>query len=563
MKRVSILLFLIFSIIQSGISQTTYYSRNAGSGGDWNNSSSWTLSSDGSGGAAGIPARGDRVVILNSHTITINNTNDNGSTGVSPDGLGRANVGIFASSNTACFYQTGNIEVVSGGSLVSNTRIMLEGTTIISGSFSSTADVINLGYLSVTKGSTFITDDDFILSGTSRTTLYDLGISSDDIYLDHTEALLCGTDTMNIGVASSNTPIINFINGAALDQICNTITITCGPDPGCSGFPVTGTGNFSLDYASYSFYKQLTILSSRVPSDMTDFPVLISFSDPDIRLTSDGGAVENSSGYDLAFSTSSSCENLSFLDYQIESYSSNVTTGTLVAWVRVPNLSSTTDTDIFLYYGNSGSGKDLSVSSVFDADYTQVYHLNSDFTDGTVNGNDATNSGTTTATGKMANGRSIGTNNYIEIPTTNMTVGQGNISLWGRSTSFSGAHQYLIGHTTTPTFANRIQLFTNDPGGDLDLGMGNTHFLSTGIATLNTGEWYYFNLSWDGTNYNVYVNDTLLDNGTYAGLSTLETYLDIGNDGASALRNEGWIGELDEVRVSTIERSNDWIKNRI
>jgi hypothetical protein len=70
----------------------TYYSRNATSGGQWDDPNSWTLNSDGTGGplAAGVwPTRTDNVVIRAGHTITVNATDDNKQCGISPDGLGQ------------------------------------------------------------------------------------------------------------------------------------------------------------------------------------------------------------------------------------------------------------------------------------------------------------------------------------------------------------------------------------------------------------------------------------------------------------------------------------------
>lgn len=112
--------------------------------------------------------------------------------------------------------------------------------------------------------------------------------------------------------------------------------------------------------AGYSFGKQVLILSSQVAgtTDHLNFPVLVSFTDGDLSHVSNGGNVENSNGYDIAFTTSDCSTQL---DHEIESY--NPITGQYVAWIKIPSLSPTTDFNILMYYGNSSVTTNPSVSS--------------------------------------------------------------------------------------------------------------------------------------------------------------------------------------------------------
>ncbi len=557
--------FAAFSIASlvliSFLSAQTYYSRNATSGGNWDAATSWTFNSDGSGAAAGIPGRTDDVVILSGHTITIDATNDNGSTGVSANGLGYPNVGTFTNSGSTNFYHTGDVSINSGGTMTVTARTMFEGYTLIEGTFTSTQDVINVGQMVMASGSVFSTDDDIICTGYSQTQV-DITINSDDdIYLDHTDARICGSGTVNVGVSSPNTPQIVYYNSATIAQFCSGFSITCGPGGGCSGFPQTGTGNFTFALDSMAYYRYITIQSSQVAGDLTNFPVLISVTSPDIRTVSDGGHVESANGYDIVFSTSNNCGTLQILKHQIESYSSNATNGTLVAWVNVPFVSSSSNTEIFMYYGSDDFTSDLSSTGTFDFDYVNVYHLHDDFDDASAYGNDGTNGGSADQTSaKIADGQTFGSGDYIQVPTSDMITGEGTISSWAYSTSFSGAHHYIIGHTTTPPYANRLQLYTNDAAGNLDLGFGGSHTENTNIYNFNTSEWYYVVLTWDNPNYTVYVNGNSEATGTYASFGTLQTFLDIGNNGYAASRAENWVGDIDETRMSVIQRSAAWIE---
>ena len=224
--------------------QTTYYSLASGA---WDANTSWSLSSDGSTGAvpAGVwPRRTDNVVIRNTHTITINAVNDNKSCGNSPDGLNRANVGAFTGSGDLMFYHTGDILIANGGTLTSTEELMLQGYTLVEngGTFSIAEDIINLGYLEIAAGATFTNTDDLILSGNSITIINSLAFGADDIYVDWTNATLCGDGVMNLGNGGPD-PTVQFFNGGTLAQICSTFTLTCTAN--CGAFPISGTGNFS------------------------------------------------------------------------------------------------------------------------------------------------------------------------------------------------------------------------------------------------------------------------------------------------------------------------------
>jgi len=170
--------------------------------------------------------------------------------------------------------------------------------------------------------------------------------------------------------------------------------------------------------------------------------------------------------------------------------------------------------------------------------------------DSSGNGNDGTINGATWTTGKFNGALDFdGIDDYVEIGTNNFNVNAGTLSLWVRASGFTTSYSFIFGHSTIPAFANRIQLYTNDLSGNLDLGLGDSHRLRTDIIGLDTGVWYHIALTWDGTNYNVYVNGSLLANGAYSGLSSLNPFADIGNNGVASKRTQAWDGIIDEVRI--------------
>lgn len=234
----------IVTFEDTGLQQKTLYSRASG---DWETNTTWSFTPDGSSGAvpSGVyPRRSNNVVIQNGHTVTVNSVTDNGPCSTTPDALPLANVGSFTGSTDQMFYQTGDLLIANGGTLTASEEVMLAGYTLIEngGTFSIAEDIVNLGYLEVASGGNFSNTDDLILSGNSITIINNLSFGADDIYIDWTNATLCGDGIMNLGNGGPD-PTINFFNGGSLSQVCSGFTVTCTSN--CGAFPITPTGTFT------------------------------------------------------------------------------------------------------------------------------------------------------------------------------------------------------------------------------------------------------------------------------------------------------------------------------
>lgn len=137
---------------------------------------------------------------------------------------------------------------------------------------------------------------------------------------------------------------------------------------------------------------------------------------------------------------------------------------------------------------------------------------------------------------------------HVEIPTTGMSAQAGTISVWGYLDEVQPDHtRYFFGHTTDPRWNNRIQIYMQD-GDDLDVGLGDTHFLAENIVPMPKQQWQNVIVTWDNGAYVVYVNSEQVAEGTYTGLAELYPTAHIGNDGSTA-PYEAFGGMLDEVRV--------------
>jgi len=139
---------------------------------------------------------------------------------------------------------------------------------------------------------------------------------------------------------------------------------------------------------------------------------------------------------------------------------------------------------------------------------------------------------------------------YVEFPAAGMSAATGTIALWANLIQPPPLHdRFLFGHTTMPRWGSRIQIYLNDGNNMLDIGLGDNHNTNINILTLETETWYHIAATWDAGRYVVYVDGEEVATGVYTGLTTIGTVADIGNDGASDNRINGFGGSIDEVKL--------------
>lgn len=114
----------------------------------------------------------------------------------------------------------------------------------------------------------------------------------------------------------------------------------------------------------WRYRKSLIIDHTKIASDLTNFPVLINLTDSDLA--------EKAQFYggDIVFTDINGQK----LAHEIEFYDG--TCGALIAWVKIPYLSPTRDTTIYIYYGNSDCPNQENPREVWDSNYMMVHHFN-------------------------------------------------------------------------------------------------------------------------------------------------------------------------------------------
>ncbi|MHA1967456.1 MAG: DUF2341 domain-containing protein, partial [Candidatus Hodarchaeales archaeon] len=339
-------------------------------------------------------------------------------------------------------------------------------------------------------------------------------------------------------------------------------------------------------YNSYKYRKQFTIDATKVSDDLTNFPVLIFLNDTDLH---DSAKVQTD-GDDLVFTTTSGLK----LDHEIELFdqTGNGTHAHLVAWVRVPSLSATDDTDLLMYYGNKAAGNQENPEGVWDANYVGVWHLNEqngNAIDSTNYGNEGIPAGGVTQgiSGQIDYAYDFdGINDHVVISDPGIgsvfdfnTENNITISAWIRPESFPDQWNTFLTKGSTPSaFANfGCQVVDNDLDG-IDGALDffyrdsidtNWNEYQTSAEIISTDNWYHVVFVYTfgtGNSLKIFVNGAEISgswtsrNGNDDPLvSNAELWFGADDNAPYGSPNELFDGIIDEIRLSNAYHSADWI----
>ncbi len=303
---------------------------------------------------------------------------------------------------------------------------------------------------------------------------------------------------------------------------------------------------------------------------LTDFPVLVTLPATVTQEMKENGA-------DLRFATMMWSE----LSYEIDTWNTN---GVSKVWVKIPQL--TADTHILVFWGNSAAVSASNVAATWSNGYVGVWHLNGTQTpvpDASPNANNLTPTANVTlgAAGVVGTAaafpNNINKNYYLSAPNHASMNGGSALTLeaWGYDTAAEGEKtpRGLISKRTGSTSNQSFSLFRGN-GGDsanlfFDIGLtpsGNAR-LNLGSTTLKN-EWMSIAVTFDGAIPSKTARVTYYRNGQLASTPSTDaptavptystTSLYVGTlDSAYA---QGWLGSMDEVRVSSVARSAAWLK---
>ena len=387
------------------------------------------------------------------------------------------------------------------------------------------------------------------------------------------------TNPVSFSAGVSSTPLTTTVAAAG------TYTLTAGA-AGLTGVP---SGSFSLRESfacsGWLYHKLITINQGQVGAGgVTDFPVLV-------RIPANADLRDKAlpTGTDILFTDLTSTVKY---DHEIESY--NGATGELIAWVKLPSVSSSANTQFYMYYGNASAAPQQSPAGVWSNGYRMVHHLEetgglgTSLLDSTSNANNGTAAGTGAtfpafidATGFIDGARSHPGVTAATPPALNFPS-SGTLTITGAQTAEAWAyvesgqpapdHNPIFWKGVTIGYGTAYQFrIAVGPAGAMTWGVtcGTSEgWFEAGVPVLNN--WAHYALTWDGTTARAYINgvlQTISNNSTGATLcggQALNTNAEPVRSGF-ALRGEiagqqtFLRGRTDELRVSAAARSVAWL----
>jgi len=318
---------------------------------------------------------------------------------------------------------------------------------------------------------------------------------------------------------------------------------------------------------NWDYRMKLTFDNSEQTENLGNFTVLV-------KLTPANFTYPNCviNGSDIRFVDANDSTPLS---YHFEKWTYN---GTSWIWVEVPQIDGGSATDyIWLYYGNSAAIDAQKEADTYDANFTAVWHLEETtggagaITDSTSNNNDGTDSGSPTfnASGQIDSAIDFdGTNDYIDFGNQPSVANESQITFecWLNADVWD-----TVNIIFQEKFANTIntQRFTIGQYFSqlaLSTRSGNS---SSPLDVLYTeqpsaGSWHYLAAVYDADNdvRQFWVDGSMATQNT----SPIDAFsADAGADiriAWDSSSNSDWVfdGIIDEVRISDVARSADWIK---
>jgi Concanavalin A-like lectin/glucanases superfamily len=323
----------------------------------------------------------------------------------------------------------------------------------------------------------------------------------------------------------------------------------------------------------YGFYRSITVDHTKCgSSDSPNFPVLVKGQYSYLATTVNSGKIQHTVTLnsqtvpaDLVFTSDNLGANL--LSWEIASY--NPVDGTIEAWVKVANLSSSSDTVFYMFYGNAAvSTYQCTASDTWSNSFNGVWHFANGSTLSTLdtsgNGNNATAQSATAGAGQIDGGIVFGNGQYARGNMANVGFPM-TCTAWVNFNSNGDAfNQIFFAHEMNDS--NDGWRFSKQGSStnylNFTLGGFSDYPFST-FGALPAGSWLYVAVTVTAN------NGTATGYLGSGGVSLSSQAIGIGSivdtPNTFEMSTLVWLpaqymdGSVDEVRVANVVRNGDWL----
>ncbi|WP_439622437.1 DUF2341 domain-containing protein [Gemmata sp.] len=313
-------------------------------------------------------------------------------------------------------------------------------------------------------------------------------------------------------------------------------------------------GPVSADYPGWKHSGSVTVLTTPEGADLPaaaaleGFPLLV-------RLNKDffDFSQARANGEDLRFASAKGEP----LAYQIEEW--DAAKGTASVWVRVPKIQGNARQEIKLHWGRADAESESSGKAVFNETngYLSVWHMNGPVSDaaGTLESKDV---GTTPAAGIVGQARHLAGKQgvFCGEKITNYPTGAESHSseAWFRA---ERPNATIIGWGNQAGQGKVVMQYRSPPHVGMDCFFSGANV--AGKSVLPRAEWVHVIHTYEKGNSRLYVNGALDGaSATASGPLNIKSPARLWIGGW--YNNYDFVGDLDEVRVSKVARSADWVR---
>ncbi|MBD1393060.1 Ig-like domain-containing protein [Mucilaginibacter glaciei] len=351
------------------------------------------------------------------------------------------------------------------------------------------------------------------------------------------------------------------------------ITVTATNAGGCTSTATqTVTVTKTVASGNYAFSQSITLneTGAGMVGAVSNFPVLVYIKEDALKsgvncATNVKFPTGGTNGYDFAFTAVGGTNELF---YQVESF--DASTGTLLAWVQVPVLNTTT-TNLTFYFGSLIPAHNTSFgNATWPTDYQAVYHFSEAAAAGSTTADATANlhTGTTSNLTAASNTTGIIGSNAYTFNGTNTRVAANAVNI---SSSFTLSAWIKLNATGIDQKIMTNQIATGSASGGYKLGVYTDNTIEAESPQINrtstpaapaftTTGWHYVQGVFNTTDNTLrtytdgIANKVLTTNTSPSSLNPL--YIGVGEGGFNWWFN----GIIDEARISNTAKTGDWIK---
>lgn len=302
-----------------------------------------------------------------------------------------------------------------------------------------------------------------------------------------------------------------------------------------------------------TYYSRSIIIDhTKVSADQVDFPLLISGTFTDLRYKGYGGHVAFTDGRDIVVYADAGLTQL--LDFELDKYVAS--SGQLVLWVRIPSLSASSDTTIYIKYGQASATSLANPTGVWDERTRACYHFSG-------SGSTTPDSTANHLTGTLHGGVTISAGAFLGDAASFPSSGNGSIT---------AASVFPIG-TTEISLSIWAKGNRNQFGSLLNTGVSEIWQGGDGSGSITgyfyaggqddqqnlhdsfdftDGNWHHYAYTSKAGAQALYIDGEVVQTGSYAIGPAI-------NQATQIVLGNLLYGSLDEARVSDTVRSADWI----